>query len=59
MTVCLGIACDGSTSNENPKFVLVTDQMVSTVTSSSLSRKIWKLSESWYVMLAGNDVGAT
>jgi len=56
VTVCLAIACDSFAKDTNPKLVLITDQMVSTVTSSSLSRKMWKLLDSWHVMLAGSDI---
>jgi hypothetical protein len=56
LTVCLAIACDSFVKDIRPKLVLIADQMVSTVTSSSLSHKMWALSDSWYVMLAGTDV---
>ncbi|MGD0221970.1 MAG: hypothetical protein ABSF71_06510 [Terriglobia bacterium] len=56
VTVCLAIACDCYTPDTNPKYVVVTDQMVSTGTSSSLSRKMWSLTKSWYAMISGNDV---
>ncbi len=57
VTVCISIACDCFHSPMVPKFILIADQMISTVTSSTqVGIKIRWLSKGWYVMYAGTDV---
>jgi len=58
VTVCIAISCDCYQGPAViPKFVLIADRMLSTVTSSTqVGIKIRGLATGWYAMFAGNDV---
>lgn len=56
VTVCIAIACDCLKSEISPKLIMIADQMVSSGASSSLSKKIGQIADSWFAMIAGNDV---
>jgi hypothetical protein len=58
VTVCIAIACDCFCAPPiKPKLVLITDQMISTETSSTeIGGKVRQVAKNWYAMFAGNDV---
>lgn len=58
MTACIAISCDCNQPKVPPKFVLVTDGMVSTVLSSTQEAfKVRQLCNGWYTAYSGDNTG--
>jgi len=55
VSVCIAIGCDART--QNPKYILIADMSLSTVTSSTqYGVKFLPLGKGWFAMFAGQDV---